>query len=179
METAGIGIIGTGSIALRRAAQFAENPNSEVVAVASRTMASAEEAADEFGACAYDSWLEMLADQAVEAVAIATPNTKHYEQAHAALESGKHVCVEYPLCQTLEEARALRKILKAQNRQGYVPLREMSEWDWVSEEVSEGVGLTFKVKLNEGCAKMHDIRSEALSEPDSLTHHDNVPGRPA
>jgi predicted dehydrogenase len=39
---------------------------------------------------------DLLADDAVEAVAIATPVPTHYELARAALEAGKHVFVEKP-----------------------------------------------------------------------------------
>ncbi len=42
------------------------------------------------------SFEEMLADDAVEAVVIATPVPTHYALAHAALEAGKHVLVEKP-----------------------------------------------------------------------------------
>ena len=109
METTRIGVIGTGSIARRRMEQFTDHPSAEVVAVVSRSLDSAREVADEFGAQAFDSWQAMLADDAIDAVAIATPNTQHFEQTLAALEHGKHVSVEYPLCQTLEEAEALKR----------------------------------------------------------------------
>ena len=108
VETTRIGVIGTGSIARRRMEQFTDHPSAEVVAVVSRSLDSAREVSDEFGAQAFDSWQAMLADDAIDAVAIATPNTQHFEQTLAALEHGKHVSVEYPLCQTLEEAGALK-----------------------------------------------------------------------
>lgn len=46
---------------------------------------------------------ELLTSEAVDAVIISTPNTSHYEYAEKALKAGKHVCVEYPMVQTLEE----------------------------------------------------------------------------
>jgi len=49
----------------------------------------------------------VLANPAVHAVAIATPVRTHYELARRALEAGKHVLVEKPLTQRVEEAEEL------------------------------------------------------------------------
>ncbi len=54
-----------------------------------------------------DSLDEVLADPAVQAVAIATPAKTHLPVAMAALEAGKHVLVEKPLAATYAEGRAL------------------------------------------------------------------------
>lgn len=53
------------------------------------------------------SYEEILADASIDAVAIATPVTTHYELAAAALEAGKHVFVEKPLAASTAEASAL------------------------------------------------------------------------
>ncbi|MFC4949021.1 Gfo/Idh/MocA family protein [Pseudonocardia sp. GCM10023141] len=60
---------------------------------------------------------EVLADPAVQAVAIATPAATHYEVAMKALEAGKHVLVEKPLAPTFEEGRLL---VEAAERHGRV-----------------------------------------------------------
>jgi predicted dehydrogenase len=49
----------------------------------------------------------LLSDPAVDAVAIATPVSTHYELGMAALRAGKHVLIEKPLAATSEEARRL------------------------------------------------------------------------
>jgi predicted dehydrogenase len=46
-------------------------------------------------------------DPAAGAVVIATPVATHYRLARAALEAGKHVLVEKPMCSTVEEAEQL------------------------------------------------------------------------
>jgi predicted dehydrogenase len=49
----------------------------------------------------------VLADDAVDAVIIATPPQSHYPLAKRALEAGKHVLVEKPLATTLDDAKDL------------------------------------------------------------------------
>lgn len=56
---------------------------------------------------ATDSLDEVLADQAVQAVAVATPAGTHQPIVMAALEAGKHVLVEKPLAATYSDGLAL------------------------------------------------------------------------
>ena len=51
--------------------------------------------------------LDLIADPAVDAVAIATPVALHYELALAALRAGKHVLVEKPMASSSDEASRL------------------------------------------------------------------------
>jgi predicted dehydrogenase len=55
---------------------------------------------------------EVLVDPTVELVIIASPNTTHYPYAKAALLAGKHVVVEKPFTNTLEEALELVALAK-------------------------------------------------------------------
>ena len=58
----------------------------------------------------------VLADASSEAVCIATPVSSHFDLAKAALENGKHVLVEKPLCQAVSQCRALEELARKQNR---------------------------------------------------------------
>jgi predicted dehydrogenase len=53
------------------------------------------------------SFDDLLDDASIEAIAIATPVSTHYELASRALEAGKHVFVEKPLAASVAEAEAL------------------------------------------------------------------------
>jgi predicted dehydrogenase len=57
---------------------------------------------------------ELLADQDVDAVVIATPVVTHYELAKQALSAGKHVFVEKPQAQSSAEAEELAALAQEQ-----------------------------------------------------------------
>lgn len=57
-----------------------------------------------------------LEDQSIEHLFIVTPPFTHYELAKQALEAGKHVFVEKPLCMSSKEAKELVSIAKNKKR---------------------------------------------------------------
>jgi 1,5-anhydro-D-fructose reductase (1,5-anhydro-D-mannitol-forming) len=106
-RTLGWGIIGLGRIAGSQIAPaITAAGNSTLVSVVSRDRARAEEFARTHGAAtALDDYAKMLADPAVDAVYIATPNALHADQVIAAAQAGKHVLCDKPLAVTVEDAR--------------------------------------------------------------------------
>jgi D-xylose 1-dehydrogenase (NADP+, D-xylono-1,5-lactone-forming) len=83
------------------------SPKVDLVAVASRDQARAEEYAREWGIDrGYGSYEALLADPDIEAVYISLPNTMHCEWSIKSLEAGKHVLCEKPLTRHTEEAEA-------------------------------------------------------------------------
>jgi predicted dehydrogenase len=92
------GILSTARINAAMIPPLRESPESELVAVASRTQERAEEYAREHGIPhAYGSYDALLAAPDVEAVYISLPNGPHVEWSIRALEAGKHVLCEKPL----------------------------------------------------------------------------------
>ena len=63
---------------------------------------------------AYGSYQELLDDNKVNAVYIATPQSLHYQQAKMCLEAGKHVLMEKPL--TINAAQTEKLIALAQSK---------------------------------------------------------------
>jgi predicted dehydrogenase len=59
---------------------------------------------------------ELIEDPSIDAVAIATPVSTHYELAMRALQEGKHVLVEKPLASTTEQVQRLMDMAARQNR---------------------------------------------------------------
>ena len=58
-----------------------------------------------------ETFEEILADEAVDLVVLATPNDLHAPQAIRAMEAGKHVVTDKPMCLSLREADAMIAVL--------------------------------------------------------------------
>jgi predicted dehydrogenase len=59
---------------------------------------------------------DLLNDKTLTAIAIATPAATHFELARKALEAGKHVLVEKPMCRTSDQCRELIAIAEQNDR---------------------------------------------------------------
>ncbi|WP_137989594.1 Gfo/Idh/MocA family protein [Streptomyces vilmorinianum] len=102
------GVLATGGIAERFTADLRSMPDAEVVAVASRTEASAKAFADRFGISrAYGEWAALVADEDVDVIYVATPHHAHRAAAGLALEAGKAVLCEKALTLNAREAEEL------------------------------------------------------------------------
>jgi predicted dehydrogenase len=77
-----------------------------VAAVGSRSPARAESFAAEFGlAGAHGSYEDLVADDGVDVVYVATPHPEHRANALLALDAGKHVLIEKPITLNAGEAQ--------------------------------------------------------------------------
>jgi predicted dehydrogenase len=102
------GVIGTGGIAHTFARDLRMIDDGVVVAVGSRTRATAESYGAEFGvARCYSSYEEVALDPEVDVVYVATPHTLHHDNAMLALDHGKPVLVEKAFTMSGAEARDL------------------------------------------------------------------------
>ena len=108
------GIMATGRIAGIFAAGVSKSQHSKLAAVGSRTQASAERFAAEFGVpVAHGSYAALLADPAVQAVYIATPHPQHCEWAIRAAQAGKHILCEKPIGLNHAEAMVIAEAARA------------------------------------------------------------------
>ena len=107
-----IGVVGVGAIALRgilpHLTQQDVRDRVTVQALCDPVQERAHATAARFGVPAvYASIEELLADDHVDAVTVASPIGFHFEHCRLALEAGKHVHVNKTLCTTVAEADAL------------------------------------------------------------------------
>lgn len=116
-DKAKVAVIGAGSISELHLDAYRSHPRAELVAVSDVNGERARAVADKFGAAkSFSDYRELLADPDVDAVSICTWNNTHAEIAIAALNAGKHVLVEKPLCLTVEEALAIQEAVRKSGR---------------------------------------------------------------
>jgi len=103
------GVLGAAKIAKARTIPALQSSaRSQVVAIASRDLGTAQAAAAECGIPrAHGSYDALLADKDVDAVYIPLPNHLHVPWTTRAARAGKHVLCEKPIALTASEAREL------------------------------------------------------------------------
>ena len=103
-----IGVIGYGYWGPNLVRNIAEVPGSQLWAVSETVPERLAMAHARYPAITVTTdWHDLIADPAVDAVAIITPLTTHYDLALEALRAGKHVLVAKPLAATSEQAAIL------------------------------------------------------------------------
>jgi predicted dehydrogenase len=109
------GVIGTGGIAAAFVTDLGLLPNTEVVAVGSRSQQTADAFADRFDiARRHPSYQALVEDPDVDVVYVSTPHPGHFAAARLAIEAGKAVLCEKPF--TLNATEAAELITTARER---------------------------------------------------------------
>ena len=109
MEKIKWGILGTATIAVEQMIPaMLKSELSELVAIASRSIAKAEKTAKKFKVPKYfGSYEELLTDDEIHAVYIPLPNNLHVEWAIKAIQARKHVLIEKPIALSSQQAMVL------------------------------------------------------------------------
>jgi predicted dehydrogenase len=106
MDRVRLAIVGCGNISRLNAPGYLQHPRCDVVALCDAAPERAKQRAREWGIepRLYSDLAQVLNDRAVDAVELLTPTWLHADQIVAALEAGKHVSCQKPLCVTVAEA---------------------------------------------------------------------------
>ncbi|MCQ8185073.1 Gfo/Idh/MocA family oxidoreductase [Parvularcula sp. BGMRC 0090] len=107
-------MVGTGKIAGKHAVAISMTDKVELVAVASRNLASAQGFTAKHGGEPVEGFEALCAREDIDAVYIAVPTAAKEEIALEALMQGKHVLVEKPLA-SYESAKKLMKMARAKS----------------------------------------------------------------
>ncbi len=103
------GLIGAGDISRKRIAPALRDlPNCDLVSISRVQSDLAASFAQEFGAAKwFQNWKDLVSDDEIDAVYIATPVYLHAEQTIAAARAGKHILCEKPMALTTSECREM------------------------------------------------------------------------
>ena len=125
----GVGMRGTGQVAVEHVHAFESNPHTYIAAVCGRSRESAEAFAARYApeARVYERYQDMLNDPRVEIVSECMPNYLHAPDAILALRADKHVLLEKPAGITPEEVNALYDA--AQKAKGRTIVSFLMRWN--------------------------------------------------
>lgn len=102
------GIIGLGGIAHKFASDLIKVKGSELYAVASRSVDKADAFAEQYNASvAYNSYEQLVRDEHVDAIYIATPHALHQDNSLLCLEHGKAVLCEKPFAMDSQQVNRM------------------------------------------------------------------------
>ena len=164
------GVLGAAAIATGKVMPaFKEAPSAALVAFASRDPEKARATAREFGIPRfYANYDDLLADADVDVVYIPLPNQLHFEWSVRALQKGKHVLCEKPLCLSADHAArlcALRDRSGLHIEEGFA-FRNHPQWEKVDELLkSAAIGeiRAVHVALAKQFFDPNDIRNNAAA----------------
>lgn len=109
-------IIGAGNIAGKMSRTIVKMDQVNAYAIASRNLSKAEKFVEQYGfSKAYGSYEEMLADDEIDLVYIATPHSHHFRHAKAALNAGKNVLCEKTFTVNAQQAKDLITLAREKN----------------------------------------------------------------
>jgi len=108
-----MGLIGAGTMGAMYAQAYSQSPLAEMAAICDLDEAKLAAFADAFGVTGvYTDYGEMLAEEQLDAVTVATPDFHHRDPVLACLESGAAVLCEKPLATTMADCEAIRDAVR-------------------------------------------------------------------
>lgn len=157
------GVLSTANIGVKHVIPAMQKGDfTEVVAISSRNITRAEDAANKLGIPkAYGSYEDLLADDEIDAIYNPLPNDMHIPWTKRAMEAGKHVLCEKPIGLNVKETEDLIKFT-----QKYPHLKVMEafmyrfhpQWDIVKSWLS--VGMIGEVNAIQSAFTYHNTNPE-------------------
>ncbi|PSL26986.1 Gfo/Idh/MocA family oxidoreductase [Chitinophaga ginsengisoli] len=108
-----IGIFGVGHLGKIHLSQWATMKDVEIVGFFDPSNANADSVAQQYPIPRFASAEELI--QASDAIDIIAPTTQHFKLCEQAIRNGKHIFVEKPMTNTMEEAKTLVKLVEEAN----------------------------------------------------------------
>lgn len=113
----------------------------EIVACYTRSEEKRAKFAAKYDCRAAPSYESILADRSIEAIINTTPNNVHLDTTRAAAEAGKHVFLDKPIANTVDDGRAITEVCRKARvvlALGYQRRRE-GHFRWIRKQIDDGV----------------------------------------
>ncbi len=106
----GVLINGAGWVSTQHSSAYKNNPHTEIVGISDLTIETARRRAAEFAldVPCFDNFEEALQQPGIDIVSVCTPQHVHAQNVIAAAQAGKHIAIEKPAAQSMEELCAMR-----------------------------------------------------------------------
>src|SRR5699024_8658920 len=106
-----VGAVGLGTWGQNHPLAYSDYHRAELKIVCDKNEELAKEVGEKYN-CEWTTDINDVVNSDVEAVSLAVPDFAHFEPAMTLIEGGKHILIEKPLANNLEEARELTKAAK-------------------------------------------------------------------
>lgn len=113
-----VGVLGAGHLGKIHLRLLNQSSKYELVGFYDPSKENAEKVSAEFGYKSFDTISDLIA--AADVVDIVTPTLSHYHCAVDAIKAGKHIFLEKPISNTVEEAEHIIQLAKEYNVKGQV-----------------------------------------------------------
>ncbi len=141
MKKIGVAVIGLG-IGERHLRAYHRDARCQIRWALDHDKVKAKNLAEETGAGVASSYEAILKDEDVQIVSIASFDDDHARQVIQAINAGKHVFVEKPLCQTIDQLQEIQRAWSKHNGRiklvSNLVLRAAPVYQWLKEKIVSG-----------------------------------------
>ncbi len=157
-----VAIVGLGNAGKMHAQAFGRNEHCELKYFCDIDHPTALTAAREFyGVKVVTDYEKIVNDKSVDIISIATYDSDHFAQVIPALERGKHLFVEKPLCRSIKEAKAIRNAWEKGGRpvlESNPMSRGSKLYNWLSTLIERGgLGTIYAIDAEYWYGRLHKI----------------------
>jgi len=113
-----VGLLGVGHLGKIHLKLLYQSENYELIGFYDPHYSEPKELETTFNCRCFDTYDKLLSE--VDVIDVVTPTLTHYEMTKKAIELGKHVFIEKPITENLNEAKTLSELIKKHNVKGQV-----------------------------------------------------------
>ena len=160
-----IGVVGCGGRGSSDAQSFAKygetsNNSCQILAVCDVYEKRKREEAERYKVKGFTDYRELLAMPDIDAVVVATPDHWHSRIALDAMDQGKDVYLEKPMCHTIKEAQELVSTVRESKRIVQVGSQTTSADQWWKAKKAIADGMIGKMIMSQGSYHRNSIEGE-------------------